>query len=1061
MKFRNILIIIFLLCQTSKVLAFYHGVPIVNDGATGHSLIQGGSIYTSSSVNVFKAFTINYRFGANPSIWKIDANGYPTADCTATCTGNILFSSQSAHGMVPGDYYLYYPSTYKTKFNLGGMTNGSQFSGGGASIAGSTVTINSGTSLAGVIKLTLPDQQATLSFNPTFNYTGSTGGMALVAARDKANYDLYVGTGDAREFYSQSFLDYIATGDWSTYRNYGDIGENINNTTWQYRTKKEFISWANTDAMFPTDMWSGGAYTSGNLSYSRVASSGCTAIGGSNELYTALATDATPSPSPQGLLADPTMATKGLSVQAVLPVQPTFSLSAASWSAGTVSVTTSVAHGLPNGITVNATIASSNPSGYNGTQAITVTGASTFTYSKSVDPGAYVSSATYAVNGNTTASPKLCWGTTAFPIYDSASGQSVAINRIVAQPSSASDPPAIFTFVFDPIINSGNGAFIFFNGVNSGNQTGVSGITIHVPYDVQIALVNYLNKNLWFTLPYLATNDFITQVATLARDTMKPALKSKFEACGNEDWNNAFFPTKYSFAIALSMNFSNDVNSWHSLCTRKIMGDIIPTVFSGQMSRVERILAIKAADISTILSNNGTYNDRMISSQLKCGIVTVNGTVGQVYSVYTAGTWPGSCPAGIDYTKQVSAGGNGRAIDVVEAFHNAPYTGATTLYYGADNCSGCTATAAIGTVWQTIMDAYDAGNITLSNSIVDNDIQQGRVAVQNVTCSGSTFTTPLAHGLSISNNVSYEVTGGNNYGNLAPGVMYLVKTVPTSTTFTAVPYVDGTARTTDTAITCGTAATGTVTIGVVGTGASGASGNTISMQYSNNVYHLWGQFLAKQFQSPNETRPSGMSNLIFGQYEGSLEPGGPSLAQCSGLTTSINPTTVVVGTTTATNSPSITNVSTADMQKVIVGMAISDGGVHIPVGATIANVWMDRNEIQLSANATGIASNFNITVTGNCSTSLNLAIYEYKKSTKLRTTQKLQWDQFKGRDPNMPTYNVMINAGDPAQLVLSGVSFNANSSLLNNNQYGLLRGALFGITPVLENYNGMKDFNLN
>lgn len=60
-------------------------------------------------------------------------------------------------------------------------------------------------------------------------------------------------------------------------------------------------------------------------------------------------------------------------------------ISSMSYSTGTVSVTTSTAHGFVDGEV--STITGVTPSGYNGTYTLTVTGASTFTYSLGSNPG--------------------------------------------------------------------------------------------------------------------------------------------------------------------------------------------------------------------------------------------------------------------------------------------------------------------------------------------------------------------------------------------------------------------------------------------------------------------------------------------------------------------------------------------------------------------------------------------------------------------------------------------------------------------------------------------------
>ena len=62
---------------------------------------------------------------------------------------------------------------------------------------------------------------------------------------------------------------------------------------------------------------------------------------------------------------------------------PTDTLASLTWSGGTVTGTTSAAHGWTNGDIIKAVIVGATPSGYNGTQTITITGTTTFTYAHS------------------------------------------------------------------------------------------------------------------------------------------------------------------------------------------------------------------------------------------------------------------------------------------------------------------------------------------------------------------------------------------------------------------------------------------------------------------------------------------------------------------------------------------------------------------------------------------------------------------------------------------------------------------------------------------------------
>jgi hypothetical protein len=72
-----------------------------------------------------------------------------------------------------------------------------------------------------------------------------------------------------------------------------------------------------------------------------------------------------------------------------VPINALAAITAATWSSGTVTVTTAMAHGLVSGASV--TISGASPITYNGTFPITVTGANTFTYAAATSPGTYVS----------------------------------------------------------------------------------------------------------------------------------------------------------------------------------------------------------------------------------------------------------------------------------------------------------------------------------------------------------------------------------------------------------------------------------------------------------------------------------------------------------------------------------------------------------------------------------------------------------------------------------------------------------------------------------------------
>jgi len=66
-----------------------------------------------------------------------------------------------------------------------------------------------------------------------------------------------------------------------------------------------------------------------------------------------------------------------------------------------------------------------------------------------------------------------------------------------------------------------------------------------VPMETMIALANELNADPWFTLPHLADDALIGELATLTRDTLNPALNAHVEF-SNEIWNWQFAQAQWA-----------------------------------------------------------------------------------------------------------------------------------------------------------------------------------------------------------------------------------------------------------------------------------------------------------------------------------------------------------------------------------------------------------------------------------------------------------------------------------------------------------------------------------
>lgn len=86
-----------------------------------------------------------------------------------------------------------------------------------------------------------------------------------------------------------------------------------------------------------------------------------------------------------GAAGTTTLITQESELTAIL--RPAAANATLSWSSNVVTVTTSSPHGMTTSDVISLTIAGATPSGYNGTYDCTITGASTFTYAKTSNPG--------------------------------------------------------------------------------------------------------------------------------------------------------------------------------------------------------------------------------------------------------------------------------------------------------------------------------------------------------------------------------------------------------------------------------------------------------------------------------------------------------------------------------------------------------------------------------------------------------------------------------------------------------------------------------------------------
>lgn len=124
-------------------------------------------------------------------------------------------------------------------------------------------------------------------------------------------------------------------------------------------------------------------------------------------------------------------------------------------------------------------------------------------------------------------------------------------------------------------------------------NTTTFGAALGVSYEYQLQLCNILKTNCWLTVPYFADNNFVTQLATLTKNTLRKDVKVYVEYT-NEAWGNFFDGGKYCEMMGLKLNLSKDAtearNFYYARRSREII-TIWKSVFtSSQDSRVVLVL---------------------------------------------------------------------------------------------------------------------------------------------------------------------------------------------------------------------------------------------------------------------------------------------------------------------------------------------------------------------------------------------------------------------------------------------------------------------------------------
>ena len=117
-----------------------------------------------------------------------------------------------------------------------------------------------------------------------------------------------------------------------------------------------------------------------------------------------------------------------------------------------------------------------------------------------------------------------------------------------------------------------------------------------VPIEVMIALANTLHVDPWFCIPYMASDDYVKQFATLLHATLDPNLHPHIEY-SNEVWNTGFPQTTWAVAQSNSLGMAVPYGQPSIFyATRAVqVFNLMRVVYGADSGRLVRVLAGQAA----------------------------------------------------------------------------------------------------------------------------------------------------------------------------------------------------------------------------------------------------------------------------------------------------------------------------------------------------------------------------------------------------------------------------------------------------------------------------------
>lgn len=251
-------------------------------------------------------------------------------------------------------------------------------------------------------------------------------------------------------------------------------------------------------------------------------------------------------------------------------------------------------------------------------------------------------------------------------------------------------------------------------------QAGDRGVAL----EYMIQLANALDADPWFNMPYLATDDYVTQFATLVRDQLDSSLDVYIEY-SNEVWNDnpAFPQSQYANAQGLALNLAlefpdsttAELTEKTRVAGRRFYSQRSVEIFNiweqvfGSTDRLVRVLATHSeqADLAGIIldwQNAYQYADALaIGGYFGVEIGVGTAAPSTVDGIFAA--LPASIDLTLGYLVQNLDYATARGLPVI-AYEGGQHLIASTAGTDADNFVTANRDPRMGTMYTQLLDGW-------------------------------------------------------------------------------------------------------------------------------------------------------------------------------------------------------------------------------------------------------------------------------------------------------------------------------------------------------------------